>query len=193
MNKRLLSLAVVAIAALGIMAVAGTKSKASKSDKAQTETTEQQGKQCCKGKQGCDSIRHCGPEEFNPFIGITLTDDQKAQLEALKPQDKGCPCCGGGNKPCEAKAKPCAPAKCDSINGAERPDPRQAKRDYLNKIKEILTPEQYVVFLENAVVSQPDNAGRPGEGRPGEGGRHGRHGQPGEGRPAPGPDFQPGR
>jgi hypothetical protein len=182
MKKRLLSLAIVAIAAFGIMAVAGTKSnKAAKAEKAQTEKVEKQGKKCRKGEQGCDSIRKCGPEEFNPFIGITLTDDQKAQLDALKPQDKGCPCCGGDKKPCEAKDKPCAPGKCDSINGPERPDPRQAKRDYLNKVKQILTPEQYVVFLENAVVSQPDNVGRPGDDRPG---RHG------EGRPAPGPDRQ---
>ena len=36
----------------------------------------------------------------------------------------------------------------------------EAKRNYLNGVKEVLTPEQYVVFLENFYIYTPDNKGK---------------------------------
>lgn len=74
--------------------------------------------------------------KHNPFEGITLTEQQKTALEGLKP------------------------AKCDQTGNnttadKQRPDRRQGRRDYLNSVKNILTPDQYVVFLENIVVESP--------------------------------------
>ena len=37
---------------------------------------------------------------------------------------------------------------------------RDGRKEYLGKVKEILTPEQYVTFLENIATSRP--MGRPG-------------------------------
>lgn len=84
---------------------------------------------------------------FNPFEGLNLTADQQAKLDALKPQGK---CDGTKKQNCDKKSENCP------LNGATKVDRRQAKRDYLAKVKAILSPEQYVSFLENIAVSGPD-------------------------------------
>ena len=86
---------------------------------------------------------------FNPFEGLNLTADQQAKLEALRPQGK---CDGSGKQNCDKKRDNCP------LNGDAKVDRRQAKRDYLAKVKAILTPEQYVTFLENMAVSGHDKA-----------------------------------
>ena len=60
----------------------------------------------------------------------------------------------------ECPAKECAAPACDNTScvrkdKGQRPARRQARRDYINGVKNILTPEQYVVFLENIVVESP--------------------------------------
>lgn len=93
-------------------------------------------KECTKGKQ-CQAEARAAREfrRMDAFNGIQLTDAQKAGLKAIKPDTTA------------------------------RKNPRQARRDYVNSVKNILTPDQYVVFLENIVV---EDAGMPG----------GRHGKP---------------
>lgn len=87
----------------------------------------------CKG----DSVAVCAqrprcPERPCPFEGIELTDAQKEQLKAIMPQQ---PQCDKNNGQCGRQPQS-APVACD---------------DFLAKVKEILTPEQYVKFLENIV------------------------------------------
>jgi uncharacterized low-complexity protein len=165
MIKKFMSLAIVAALSLGMTTMATARSHG-RAAKDKTEQVSKSDKKCHrggpKGEGPCDSLRQ---ERFDPFVGITLTDAQKSQLEALKPEGK----CG------EKPEGQCKCPSCDST--AQRPDPRAAQREYLGKIKNILTPDQYVVFLENIVVNQPqDQPGRPG-----------RPGQPGPGRPGEGP------
>lgn len=84
------------------------------------------------------------------FKGITLTPEQQSQIEALRPA-----------RP-EGKAKDAKEPKADKAKGDRkdqgkmRDGERRGNRhmEYISKVKEILTPEQYVVFLEN-IVSQP--------------------------------------
>ncbi len=76
-------------------------------------------------KKECCDKAKCDSKCLNPFEGITLTADQQAKLDVLK------------------------------SNKEARPDRRQMKREYLAKVKEILTPDQYVVFLENSFVNTP--------------------------------------
>lgn len=74
-------------------------------------------------------------ERPNPYTGIELTPEQQTSLQQL---DRG--------------------RRESRRNAAEN-----ARRDYLNKVKEVLTPEQYVIFLENVYVQAPDGpAVRPG-------------------------------
>lgn len=81
-----------------------------------------------------------GPKAPNPFEGLNLSAEQQTKLDALKAECKA---------NCEAQAK-------------QRQEARKAKRDgvcaaragQLAKIKEILTPEQYVKFLENSYLNK---------------------------------------
>lgn len=50
-------------------------------------------------------------------------------------------------------------AQRTALNNIKRPETREARREarrnYLNQVKGILTPEQYVAFLENLAVNNP--------------------------------------
>ncbi|MCM1522394.1 MAG: hypothetical protein NC039_07060 [Muribaculaceae bacterium] len=81
-----------------------------------------------------------------PFDGLNLTAEQQAQLKEISP---------------------CTKDKTDKKDKKEAREERRkaretARKDYLNKVKAILTPEQYVQFLENNYVQQaPKHQVRP--------------------------------
>lgn len=81
----------------------------------------------------------------NPFEGLNLTDAQKEKLKAIE-------------RPCrkEAERRREARQQCNT----ER---RNDRTKFLADIKAVLTPEQYVQFLENSFVNRPVNhkANRP--------------------------------
>lgn len=106
--------------------------------------------QPCAVSNRCDSL--CTRPDscrLTPFDGIALTADQKAKLQ------QACP----------------ATRRADSKDlSRER---RNARKEYLAKVKSILTPEQYTQFLENNFVNGKPGArrgGKAGQGR----GRQGR-------------------
>ncbi|MCH5326461.1 MAG: hypothetical protein J1E29_04565 [Duncaniella sp.] len=121
MKKTVLSLTLLLSTLLAGSVMAQTP-QAACCDKAKTEKCAQQDS-CCATQQR---------QRPTPFDGITLTPEQKAALEALKP----------------ARADKKAPV------AKERKDPKASRAEYLAKVKEILTPEQYVQFLENSYTSQ---------------------------------------
>lgn len=75
----------------------------------------------------CNNKARCAVEKCDVFEGLNLTEQQKTQLNELRQQRA-------------AKAK----AEGEKV----RKDRKQARQDYLNNVKAILTPEQYVSFLE---------------------------------------------
>lgn len=79
-------------------------------------------------KQKCDRKDRVCP---NPFEGLNLTETQKTQLDELR------------------ASMPCNKGKQKNDKNEGRVDRKQCKRDFLAKVKTILTPEQYVTFLEN--------------------------------------------
>lgn len=105
------------------------------------------------------------------FKGIDLSAEQKAQLEALRPQrPEGAPrgekkikgakaACDSAACPAKAACdKKCDKAACDKKDGkGPKADIRREGRkghpamreEYVNKVKEILTPEQFEVFQKN--------------------------------------------
>lgn len=108
----------------------------------------------------------------NPFEGIALTAEQKTKLEALKAE--------------KATAREARKAEQAVKKEARRESAKAERSQELAKIKEILTPEQYVQFLENSYLSHRGNGmprveqkGRKLEGR--------KHMKAGNG------DFKPGK
>ncbi len=96
----------------------------------------------------CPAPENCNPDScnFGPFEGLNLTTEQQNKLKALK-ENAGKE--RKDRKEFSKEDRKAARAQADSLRRAEQ-------LNYLNSIKEILTPEQYVQFLENMVVNRPD-------------------------------------
>lgn len=129
MKKTLLSMAIVIASMAGVSAFAQTPGSCSKNTA--TECT-----------KGCD--KKDGPR-YNPFAGLNLTEKQQAELQALKPSKDA--------KSTDKQDKTKQIGKEDKQ--AMRKQFTERRRDYLAKVKSILTADQYVQFLENNYVDQP--------------------------------------
>ncbi len=134
MKKKFLSLAIVALCGTAITLNA-QKPAADNSDK----------QQCAKDKKECRHDKKMDKKGCpNPFEGITLTQEQQAKLDQLNQSRKA-------DRQQRAQA---TKEQKKQAKEARRADRKAQKRDYLNNVKSILTPDQYVVFLENIVVEQ---------------------------------------
>jgi Spy/CpxP family protein refolding chaperone len=130
-----------------------------------------EGKQCCpkEQKEMCKGPQ--GPQGQCPIMGalkdVQLTDAQRTAIENL------------GKEKAEANKQKCDKSRKEraEADSLARVAQRQEQLDMLHSLKSILTADQYVSFLENAVLNAQQGP-RP-EGRPGEFGR------PGEGQPRP--------
>ncbi len=130
MKKKFLSLALIALSFAGFSSMAQTNQTCPVSqEKVQCQRTK---KECNKGKARC-----------NPFEGLTLTDAQKAKLEELRTQR------AAAHKD-RAKDVRADRHRRDSLGMAAR---RADKKKYLEEVKAIIGPDQYVIFLENMVVN----------------------------------------
>ena len=79
----------------------------------------------------------------DPFADMNLSDSQRQQLNQLNSERKAA-------REQKMAARKETKQRNDSARMAER---RADKKDYLNKVKAIVGPEQYVVFLENVYVN----------------------------------------
>lgn len=152
MKKTFLSIAVLLASIAGVSASAQTTADATAA-KTKTECT-----------KGCAAK---GAPAYNPFAGLNLTEQQQSQLQTLKTQMKDA-------KAKEAKTREAAKAERQAQKKQKMEARVQARRDYLAKVKNILTPEQYVQFLENSYVDQ--GMKQPG-GRHGNMAKANRHGK----------------
>lgn len=125
-----------------------------------------------KGPKG-DKKKNGPRAKFNPFDGIQLTADQQQKLEVLqrglgpvelsKTQQEKIPV--NPNLTKEQKKQLKQERKAKKL---------EAKKKYLAGVKETLTPDQYVIFLENFYLYAPQKQkdkkssfkGRPGIGKP---------------------------
>lgn len=144
MKKMILSMAV--IAAMSATAFADTTNTAPcLGQESGPEAME------CPTQPGCEAPM---PPRANPFEGIELTEQQQSAIQTMDRQN----------------AEKCMQNLKEEAREA-REAQLQARRDYLAQLKNILTTEQYVTFLENNYVNtpsfgrQPRNNGRDNAGR----------------------------
>ena len=145
---------------------------------AQNEKTDQSGKpsteQCCKSKKCGDKERK---SKKNEFAGITLTDAQKTKIDALKADfRKDKEKVSKDTKKAESKGEKLAnDTKKEGRKDFKKMESR--RNEYLAKIKEILTPDQYVTYLENIAKSPRfDKGHRHGGKHMDRGGKMKKHG-----------------
>lgn len=174
MKKKLFSAALIVAALFSFSASAQQPVKSAKeSTEVTAQTKADKNDKAKKGhrhgdcdKKECDRAPRGDRKGQRPYLfrGITLTAEQQTQLNALRPARPECK-----DAKCD-KAK-CEKAECDKSKndkggrrhdfkghrpGAHNPGMRA---EYVKKVKEILTPEQYVVFLENIVIPAPQCKG----------------------------------
>ena len=130
MKKTIVSLAVVVATMFSFNSMAqAPKCEGKKCDKAICD-------KALKCEMGKDQHKPCP----NPFEGMNLTQEQKDKLKAMAP------CCKDQKQACKQEDGRHKQA-CDSIA-------RAGQEKFLADVKSVLTPEQYVQFLEN-MVKQP--------------------------------------
>lgn len=105
----------------------------------------------CNNEQVCTANTKCPKGECNLFEGLNLTETQKAQLQKLNANRKA-------SREQLAKARKENKMRTDS---AARADRRASKKQYLEEVKAIIGPDQYVTFLENVYINGV-NGQRPG-------------------------------
>ncbi len=161
MKKKILGLALVAMSLVTFNGMAQTPNNTTNCGGTCTTKT-------C-NKQVKNDAGKC---KVNPFDGLNLTDAQKTQLEQLKSKRTAA-------RQEKAKVAKENKQRNDSARVADR---RADKKQYLEEVKAIIGPDQYVVFLENMYI----NGGNQGNGKAfthnakkqkAQGNRHGKSGK----------------
>lgn len=156
MKKIILPLAFAAI--MGMSMSAQTNNSDNNSNVACTQQKEQCNKSCkdCEKRGTSDCVKkkemmHKGQRmHVNPFQGIELTADQQAKLKALR-EDR---------------------QRNDEANAENRKAQKEEQmKQYNEKVKSILTPEQYAQYEKN-LSQRPDRMKQKGDVRKGDGKRH---------------------
>ena len=158
MKKKILALA-LALGALSAMPAVAQNQNPEAPTCTQAECTQ---KKDCPKQKASKQLKGKKQQAVNPFEGLNLSAEQQAAVKQLN------------DKRNEARKQFRAQLKSEKGDSVQRPDFKQERRDYLNQLKGILTPEQYIGYLENCVLNQ-NPMGAPGKGnfragnRPGKG------------------------
>ncbi|MCM1293228.1 MAG: hypothetical protein NC111_05040 [Bacteroides sp.] len=158
MTKKFFTLAIATILTLGMSSFAQspTEGNPTKSE------CKRDGKKCDKKKcdKSCDKKgdkkgdkkcdKKCGKHCANPFEGLNLTPEQQTKLQSIP-----------------TPAQVMKAARDQKSDGQASPEMRrQVVRDirsnYLKQVSAVLTPEQYVQFLESNYINQ--SPAKPGKG-----------------------------
>ena len=138
MKKKIFS---VALLAMSLFAVNGIAQNPASSSKNTTNVENVKGhKADRKGKKGAK----------NPFEGLNLTDAQKAKLQQLDEKRMA-------ERKQKAEALKAEKQRNDSVSKEAR---KASKKEYLEEVKAILGPDQYVVFLENFYINGGQQGGK---------------------------------
>lgn len=136
MKKKILSIAILALSLVSFSGVAQN----------QNTDTETRRTENVKGNRADKKDQR---ERKNPYEGLNLTDAQKAKLQQLDDSRR-------------AQREQMKQQRKDeqSQDKAAKMEARKAsKRAYLDEVKAIIGPDQYVVFLENMYMNGGDALG----------------------------------
>lgn len=176
MKKILFSIAILASSAV---AFAQSPTFPSTQSATQVEQTA-----CCK-KDGkpAGKMERKKSGECRAFEGITLTDDQKTKLNALRESKRGGKAVKGTSD--KSRKSDLTPEQRKQMMAERKAGRLEARKSYLDGVKQILTPEQYVKFLENnfTITQHKDKKNGKGLNRH-KGGRKGRGDMKSAARPA---------
>lgn len=159
MKRNLLTLAVAAASLFAFSAAAQSvtdtenaaancRKEACKKDAKQCkEACKKDAKQCKDGKP-CKDAKKCKADRQrqapNPFEGLNLTADQQAKLKEIPtPRQVAKTAAQGTDKAAGQKAN----AKAGCLIS------KDIRANYLREIRTVLTPEQYLQFLENNYIN----------------------------------------
>lgn len=153
MKKTILSVAVALIAGLGFSSAASAAPRDNNEVKIEKQDCKEHKSKKSKksdSKNNKDNRRGGGDIIITEaFEGIELTPEQQTALNNMAQERRD-----------QAKiARQQAKAQQEQNRADMRQQARDKRRQGLEQIKQILTPEQYVEYLENVVISRP-GAGR---------------------------------
>lgn len=156
--KKIFTSMMLAVALLaGGTAYAQNQVQGSTGATVQKENVDKNAKAKKGGKKG---MRQANPApRFNPFDGVQLTDDQQQKLQVLR-QGLG-PVQLTPQEQAKIKENPnLTKEQKQQLKAEKKAKKMEAKKNYLNGVKEILTPDQYVIFLENCYLYAPQGQGQ---------------------------------
>lgn len=167
MTKKIMTIAVAVATLFSFSSFAQTTDACKKEGKC-VKTEKCEGKRDCKKECKKDGRRDCKKGDmkkcFNPFQGIELTADQQTKLKAI---------------PTPRQVLKASKKEKSATNVNPMEFVKNVRKDYLRQIKQVLTPEQYVQFLENSYLNQHSGHGPKGikGGKNMKKGGKGHHGQ----------------
>lgn len=135
MKKRVFSLALIAASLFSATAFAQTQSESDSNGKAAIEKV--------RGEKGKKQKMGDRKKNRNPYEGLNLTDAQKSKLQQLDEKHSA-------ERKAAAEAMKADKQRNDSAKAVAR---KNAKKEYLEEVKAIIGPDQYVVFLENFYIN----------------------------------------
>lgn len=172
---------VVSMMLAGALLTSGTIFAQAKTDGTTGATTQKESvKKCDNGscdKEKCDKDkeknkkskkgdkRQIARPQYNAFDGIQLTEDQQQRLQVLQQ--------GLGPVRLSQEQQERIPENTNlsddqkkQLREERKAKALESKKNYLNGVKEILTPDQYVIFLENYYLYTPQDQGKGGAMKP---------------------------
>lgn len=153
MRKSIISLAIAAITVFtATNAIAGNRNKQNRKNDRRQYKTEQCDQACprtCADSTKCN--RPC------PFDGLDLTAEQQKQLQEIMPVARMGRQAKCVNDTCKFVKGDKKQVKREKVSREKR---RADRKEYLEKVKKILTPEQYTKFLENSLDRPQGHGGK---------------------------------
>ncbi len=131
---------------IGIAALAVNSANAQTAISAQTQIQVANATECCNPDAACAQTK--------AFEGLNLTTTQQNQIKKIQDECR---------KQCDAERAQQKSAK-QAAKAEKARTAMDKRRAYLAQVKNVLTPEQYVTYLENEFVNS--GAGRPSGSRP---------------------------